>query len=81
MRQFGNTARWFTILADDSCLWLFKHELSIMFGDILDDWLLDGLRISSFTGGILASLWVKLQVTKERGLRTSLGRILLALLK
>ena len=44
------------ILAGDGCLWVFKHEELITIGDNVDDWLLDGLRIPSFTCGILAAL-------------------------
>ena len=40
-----------------------------------------GLQISSFTWGILTNLSIRLQVLIENGLRTSLRRTLLALLK
>ena len=40
-----------------------------------------GLQISSFTLGILTNLSIRLQVLIENGLRTSLRRTLLALLK
>ena len=59
------------MLSGDGCLWVFKHEDPITFGDNVDDWLLDGFRISSFTCGILAALWFRLQVAIEHGLRTS----------
>ena len=81
MRQFGKTARWFTYVGKDGCLWIFRHKDPITFEDNVDDWLLDGLRISSFTCGILSALWVRLQVAIELGLRTSLRRKLLSLLK
>ena len=60
---------------------MFKHKDLITFGDSVGDWLLDGLRISRFTCGILAALLVRLQVVIERGLRTTLRKILLALPK
>ena len=69
------------MLAGDCCLWVFKPEDPITFGGNVDDWLLNGLQISSFTWGILAALWVRLQVTIECGLRTSLWGTLLALPK
>ena len=67
------------VLIGDGCLWVFKHEDQTIFGGNVDDWWLDGLRISSFTCGILAALWVRLQVAMECGLRTTLHRTLLAL--
>ena len=59
------------MFAGDDCLRVFKHEDPITFGDNVDEWLLDGLRILSFTCGTLAAFLVRLQVTIERGLRTS----------
>ena len=59
------------MLAGDGCLLVFKQEDPITFRDNVDDWLLNGLRISSFTCGVLAAFLVTLQVTIERGLRTS----------
>ena len=59
------------MLAGGGCLLVFKHEDPITFRDNVDDWLLNGLRISSFTCGVLAAFLVTLQVTIERGLRTS----------
>ena len=69
------------MLESNVCLWVFKHEVPITFGDNVDDWLLDGLQISTFACVMLAALWVRLETAIERGLRTSLRRTLLVLLK
>ena len=66
-------------MACDGCLRVFKRKDLVTFGDTVGDWMLDSLRISSFTCGILSALWVRLQMAMERGLRTSLRKTLLAL--
>ena len=66
------------MLVGDGCLRVFKHEVPITFGNNADDWLLDDLKISALTRGILNALWSRLQETIWRGLRTSLGRTQLA---
>ena len=56
------------MLVGDGCSRVFKHEVPITFGENADDWLLDGLKISTFKCGILNASWSWLLVATERGL-------------
>ena len=66
------------MLVGDACFWASKHKDPMTFGENVGNWLLHGLRISSFTCGILAALWVRLQETTEHSLRMSMRRTTLS---